>query len=118
MLISRTESKLQNLAAQIRFKNPSIQVKTVAVDLANQEIASTNDLFKDVEKSLEVSEPIGILVNNVAVNYEFPQSFFKTSFAEDEKIVQVNVVTVNRMTKMILPHMLYKFVFISVFKRN
>lgn len=107
LLISRTDSKLQNLASQIRVKNPSIQIKTVAVDLANREI-DTNDLFKDIEKSLEVPEPIGILVNNVAANYEFPQSFFRTSFAEDEKLVQVNVVTVNRMTKMILPHMLYK----------
>ena len=108
LLISRTESKLNNLTAQLRSDHPNIEVQYIAVDLSKD--LPVSETFKDIEEKLSVIEPIGILVNNVAVNYSYPQYYTKSSTVEDESIVRVNITTSNRMTKVVLPKMLHQLV--------
>ena len=64
--------------------------------------------FSTIEKALEPLQPIGILVNNVAMNYNYPQLFHSTPIEGDEKIVHTNISVTNRMTKLILPRMIQK----------
>ena len=105
LLISRTASKLDNLATEIRTKNPEVQVQTLALDFAKEPM---KDHFGVIEKYLDEVSPVGMLVNNVAINYKYPQMFGDTSSDIDDAIVRVNINTTNRMTKLVLPKMLQK----------
>ena len=105
LLISRTASKLENVASKIRANNSTIQIQTIAMDFVKEPI---DDNFSTIEKALEPLQPIGILVNNVAMNYNYPQLFHSTPIEGDEKIVHTNISVTNRMTKLILPRMIQK----------
>ena len=105
LLISRTASKLDNVASTIRANNSTIQVQTIELDFVKDPI---DDNFSTIEKTLEPLQPIGILVNNVAMNYNHPQLFHSTRIEDDENIIHTNISVTNRMTKLILPKMIQK----------
>lgn len=51
---------------------------------------------------------IGVLINNVAMNYDYPEYFLEVPSERCQQIITVNVGSVTMMTKMILPDMLEK----------
>ena len=109
LLISRTQLKLDNLAESIKLKNPEIQIQTVSVDftkfLRNRE--SEELFYADLSKKVEEIE-IGILVNNVGINYSSPLYYNEAPSELDNQIVNININTLNQFTKIILPNLVKK----------
>jgi len=58
---------------------------------------------------MEISRlEVGILINNVAVCYDYPEYFLEVPSEPFQQIITVNAASVVMMTKMILPDMLEK----------
>jgi len=69
VLISRTADKLKQVAKEIQEKTPTAQVKTIAFDFTNANLADYQQkIFSELDQ-LEV----GVLVNNVGLSYEYPE---------------------------------------------
>lgn len=98
MLISRTESKLAEIAKEICTKHP-VQVKWLAVDFS--EGFKLYDKLEAVLTGLD----IGILVNNVGIAHEHPLEFERIPRRELEQIIPVNMVSAVMMTRIVLPEM-------------
>jgi 17beta-estradiol 17-dehydrogenase / very-long-chain 3-oxoacyl-CoA reductase len=101
VLVSRTESKLNELAQQLReqFK---VQTKVLAVD-----VSSASALPKTLEDihTLVSDIPLTILVNNVGVNTDIPVSLEEHTDEEIDRLVQVNVVFHTKITRALIPHL-------------
>lgn len=99
VLISRSEEKLNHTAEELQ-KQFLIQTKTIAVDFSEG-----RKIFKKLQEALDNLE-IGILVNNVGKQYEYPM--FLTEVPEKElwDIININVGATTLMTHLILPGML------------
>jgi 17beta-estradiol 17-dehydrogenase / very-long-chain 3-oxoacyl-CoA reductase len=100
-LMSRTESKLSRLAEEIQ-SSYSVSTKILPVDFT----LATDETFQHIQMQLNELDSIGILVNNVGINYNAPQSFAEASHSLDDALIKVNISTTTRMTKLILNHML------------
>jgi len=72
-LISRSPDKLKAVAEELKGKSPNTQVKTIAFDFTNANLA---DYQKQVFSELERLE-VGVLVNNVGLSYEYPERLDK-----------------------------------------
>ena len=64
VLISRTESKLQAVAADLESRF-SVQTKVIAVDFA----AATEDAWEAISAVVS-SVPVGVLINSAGVSYD------------------------------------------------
>lgn len=100
MLVSRTKSKLDDVAAECAKQSSDIKTKVVAFDFSTAGQQEYKKLAIEVE-ALEV----GVLVNNVGINYEFPKFFEDVDISEDLSILKVNCESQLQMTKMVLPKM-------------
>jgi len=69
VLISRTASKLDEMANEVHQKYSSIQIKTIQFDFTSANIEEYESKIFSVLNELEV----GILVNNVGMSYEYPE---------------------------------------------
>jgi len=100
VLISRTQSKLTELAESLESKF-KVQTMTVAVDFSSQ---SPNylDPVKTAIKELDV----GILVNNVGVAYDHAEYFHLLDKEKIQQIIHVNVTGTTSMTYIVLPGMI------------
>lgn len=98
-LISRTKSKLDEVATAITEKS-KVQTKTIAFDFSNATDADYARLFKELDQI-----PIGVLVNNVGINYDFPQDIDEADVSLDVSLVKVNIESQIRMTKYVVPRM-------------
>jgi len=100
-LISRTQSKLETVAAEIAAKY-NVQTKVIAVDFT-----SPIGIFNVIQEQI-CSLKIGVLVNNVGMSYSNPEYFH--SIPDQEKfladLVNCNVVSVTNLCKIVLPSML------------
>ncbi|KAI9556833.1 hypothetical protein GHT06_016625 [Daphnia sinensis] len=101
VLISRSPSKLEATAREIQTLYPLVRVKTVAVDFTGD-----RSIYKAIASEL-MNLDVGILINNVGMNPGFCQPF---TDLEDENvlddIIHCNVLSMTRMTHMILPGMI------------
>ncbi|XP_055546126.1 hydroxysteroid dehydrogenase-like protein 1 [Wyeomyia smithii] len=97
-LISRTESKLQDIAEQIRSQY-SVKVQWLAIDFSQ-----SPKIYETIRKSLTGLE-IGILVNNVGVAEENPLAFDEISIENVQQSVSINIMAALQMTHMLLPGM-------------
>ena len=92
VLVSRTESKLQELAEALQ-SFCSIQTKYMVMDFAN-----TNDSvwtnFTDVVGALDV----GVLVNNVGLSYPHAEFYDKIDDQLAADIVAINITATNRVS--------------------
>lgn len=99
VLISRTASKLQAVATEIKERYP-VEIKIIAADFTR------SDIYENIGQELEGLD-VGVLVNNVGMSYEYPE--FLTKYPDVEKfsetLVTINITSVNRMTMMVLPGM-------------
>ena len=48
---------------------------------------------------------IGVLVNNVGMSYEYPQEFLELSSTYVDTLINLNIVSLNAMTRIVLPQM-------------
>ncbi|KAJ8050707.1 Very-long-chain 3-oxoacyl-CoA reductase [Holothuria leucospilota] len=101
VLLSRTESKLEAVAAEIRSKY-NVETKIIAVDFSGGV-----EIYSDIAAKLEGLE-VGVLVNNVGTSYSYPQYFCE--LPEPEKfipsLITTNCLAVTMMTNIVLPSML------------
>jgi 17beta-estradiol 17-dehydrogenase / very-long-chain 3-oxoacyl-CoA reductase len=104
VLISRTESKLQQVQAEILAKQyPGVEVQYIVCDYSNFDtVAQTN-----VQTKLD-SLDIGILINNVGISYRYPLFFHELNHEEVTTLLRMNIDSVVYMTKMVLPGMIQR----------
>ncbi|KAI3644481.1 hypothetical protein MP228_010645 [Amoeboaphelidium protococcarum] len=103
ILVSRTHSKLDAVAEEIKRASPSAEVVTEAIDFSK----ITEKNWKSLDQ-LSAKYKITVLVNNVAMNHGIP-----TPFAEEEQSVIDNILRVNcdatlRITKSVLNGMIQR----------
>lgn len=102
VLISRSEEKLLHTAKEIESQYGR-QTRVIQADFTGDE-----SIYPDIAQQLKGLE-IGILVNNVAMNYAEEFAHFLDVPDSEQRITQVincNVLSVTQMTRVILPRML------------
>eukprot|EP00795_Rhopilema_esculentum_P013103 gene13103-3890_t len=100
VLISRSLSKLQKVAAKIE-EFPGIKAKIITADFNDDEC------YKRIEDELANLE-IGVLVNNVGIMYERLQYFLTVSSERLKRIVNLNITATVMMTRIFLPQMVHR----------
>ncbi|KAH9824498.1 Very-long-chain 3-oxoacyl-CoA reductase [Teratosphaeria destructans] len=99
LLVSRTQSKLDAVGAEVKQKY-GVQVKVLAMDFgANRD----EDYVKISELARELD--IGVLINNVGQSHSIPVPFAQTPEQEMKDIVTINCVGTLRITRLIVPYM-------------
>jgi 17beta-estradiol 17-dehydrogenase / very-long-chain 3-oxoacyl-CoA reductase len=102
MLISRTESKLQDVKKEIEAKGyDGVEVAYLVCDYSKFDQATKNKVAKAV-KDLEV----GVLINNVGISYRYPTYFMELTDSEVQDLMTMNIDSTIWMTRMVLPGML------------
>ncbi|RKP22756.1 hypothetical protein SYNPS1DRAFT_25375 [Syncephalis pseudoplumigaleata] len=99
VLVSRTLSKLQDVQQEIEAKH-KVETKVVSIDFAH----ATPDDYDRLRTAIS-DIPVGVLVNNVGTNHEFPVRFQDEDDKVIEAIVEVNVMAQLRVTKLVVPRM-------------
>ena len=102
VLISRTASKLDAVAAEIKEKYPQVETKTLAIDYSKFDQTAVDKVKALVES---IKADLGILVNNVGMSYSFPQFFHELSDQDVNDLMTLNVQSTTLMTKIVLPAM-------------
>eukprot|EP01084_Bolivina_argentea_P267817 454728_1 len=101
ILISRTQSRLDETRAEILKKHPKVDVESLVVDFS-----SFDDKDKaNVTKAIKDKE-VGLLINNVGVSYKYPKLFTELSDEETKDLVSLNIMSAVDMTRIVLPGML------------
>ncbi|UJR13365.1 hypothetical protein I4U23_000382 [Adineta vaga] len=104
VLISRTKEKLEQVAKEIQSKYANIQVKTIAFDFTKE-----TSIYSTIREEIRGLD-IGVLINNVGMSYEYPETFDKVE--DNQKfltnMIRCNVDSVANLTQMVLPDMIKK----------
>jgi len=100
VLISRTKSKLDELAKQLEDKY-KVKTAVVAVDMSSTDPR----IYQTIAATLSNAGKIGILVNNVGLSYEHPTKYLNLPKEVEEQLVQMNIRTMHEMTRIVLPLM-------------
>eukprot|EP01087_Luapelamoeba_hula_P005320 TRINITY_DN153_c0_g1_i1.p1 TRINITY_DN153_c0_g1~~TRINITY_DN153_c0_g1_i1.p1 ORF type:complete len:320 (-),score=63.72 TRINITY_DN153_c0_g1_i1:114-1073(-) len=100
VILSRTLKKLQEAQREINTSYPKVQVEVKDFDFGSDKpnYAMIEDFLKDKD--------VGILVNNVGVNYPYPANYLDTEPQKNNQIVDVNVKALNEMTRIVMPIMI------------
>jgi len=101
LLISRSKAKLDDVAKQIsdRYK---VRTKVVAADFGWED----RSFYNDIRLALEQCQPVAILVNNVGISFPHPSKFLDSEEELDNQIIDINIRTLNEMTRVVLPNMI------------
>uniref|UniRef100_A0A914DUF8 Uncharacterized protein n=1 Tax=Acrobeloides nanus TaxID=290746 RepID=A0A914DUF8_9BILA len=103
VLVSRTQSRLDDVKQEILRKSPNVEVRTIKFDFTN---ANLEDYKEVIVKQLNGLD-VGILVNNVGMFFEYPDRFDKisggTKYIRD--LTVVNILPVTILTSEILKQM-------------
>lgn len=97
LLISRTESKLIEVAKEIKDKYSKVTVDHVAIDYGNFDQAARSKV-----KAKIVDLDVGVLINNVGVSYPFTKYFHELKDDEVAALVNLNVNSTVWMTRIVL----------------
>ncbi|KAI3381851.1 hypothetical protein SNEBB_005738 [Seison nebaliae] len=103
LLISRTVSKLENVKADLMEKYENVKIEWLSMDFTD----SSHDNYKEVISTVNKLN-VTVLVNNVGMSFE-PANTFLDEIKEreffPENIVNCNVMSLVKMTKICLPQM-------------
>ncbi|KAL6267569.1 hypothetical protein P5V15_000643 [Pogonomyrmex californicus] len=99
ILISRNLEKLEHTKDEILLINPKIEVRIIVADFAEGENA-----FVKIRPLLQ-NISIGILVNNVGKQYEYPMYVGEVPEKELWDIINVNVGATTLMTRLVIGQM-------------
>ncbi|KAM9508956.1 17-beta-hydroxysteroid dehydrogenase type 3 [Guaruba guarouba] len=97
VMISRTLEKLQRVAIEVE-QTTGQKVKIIQADFTK------NSVYENIEKNLQGLD-IGVLVNNVGMLHNPLPCRFLNGSDIDESLVNCNIISVTKMTKMILKQM-------------
>ncbi|MCJ1313788.1 hypothetical protein MMC25_007468 [Agyrium rufum] len=101
LLVSRTLSKLDAVASEVKQRNPAVQTKTFAMDFVrNNDIDYTN-LKREID-GLDIS----ILINCAGRSHDIPVPFAQTSEEEVKAIIATNCTGTLRVTQLVVPGMI------------
>jgi 17beta-estradiol 17-dehydrogenase / very-long-chain 3-oxoacyl-CoA reductase len=98
VLVSRTQSKLDALAAELQAKYSGLETKILAMDYSKDNDADYEKLAK-----LLSGLDVGILINNVGQSHSIPVSFLQTAGDELQNIVTINCLGTLKTTKVVAP---------------
>ncbi|XP_009071644.1 PREDICTED: testosterone 17-beta-dehydrogenase 3, partial [Acanthisitta chloris] len=97
VMISRTLEKLQKIACEIE-QTTGQKVKVIQADFTK------NSVYENIEKNLQGLD-IGVLVNNVGMLHNPLPCCFLNGLDIDEDLVNCNIISVTKMTKIVLKQM-------------
>ncbi|XP_005090375.1 very-long-chain 3-oxoacyl-CoA reductase [Aplysia californica] len=101
VLISRTLSKLEDMAKEVESKY-KVETKVIAADFSRE------DIYDGIKLKMNGLD-IGVLVNNVGCSYEYPEYFGEVEEADfSQKMIHMNCTSVAMMTEIVLPAMVAK----------
>ncbi|CAG9784715.1 unnamed protein product [Diatraea saccharalis] len=98
VLISRNPDKLRATAEEIG-KLHSVKTKIIVADFSGG-----SQIYSHIEEELK-DIPLGVLVNNVGLNYDYPMPVCEVSDTKTWEIINVNVGAVTAMSRLVLPGM-------------
>mmetsp|Transcript_46836 Transcript_46836/g.69656 ORF Transcript_46836/g.69656 Transcript_46836/m.69656 type:complete len:323 (-) Transcript_46836:137-1105(-) len=100
LLISRTESKLQDVQKEISEAASGVKTKYVVCDYSK-----FDDKAKAAVKKGMEGLDIGILINNVGISYRYPLFLDELTDEEVANLIEMNVNSTTWMTRFVLPGM-------------
>ncbi|PRD26725.1 UNVERIFIED_CONTAM: Hydroxysteroid dehydrogenase-like protein 1 [Trichonephila clavipes] len=98
IIISRSKEKLEKTAQEIE-KDFKVQTYIIQADFA-----AGREIYNNISKQLEDKE-IGILINNVGVMYDYPETFMNVPEKKLWELININIASVTMMTYIIIPQM-------------
>ncbi|KAK5654501.1 hypothetical protein OQA88_7130 [Cercophora sp. LCS_1] len=98
VLVSRTQSKLDTLANELRQKFSGLETKTLSMDYSQDK----DEDYERLGKLLQGLD-VGILINNVGQSHSIPVSFLQTPKDELESIVTINCMGTLKTTRVVAP---------------
>uniref|UniRef100_A0A914DU50 Oxidoreductase, short chain dehydrogenase/reductase family protein n=1 Tax=Acrobeloides nanus TaxID=290746 RepID=A0A914DU50_9BILA len=103
VLVSRTQSRLDDVKKEILRKSPNVEIRTIKFDFTNANLEDYKEVIVQQLNGLDV----GMLVNNVGMYFEYPDRFDKisggTKYIRD--LTVVNILPVTILTAEILKQM-------------
>ncbi|KAH3902171.1 probable Very-long-chain 3-oxoacyl-CoA reductase [Saccharomycodes ludwigii] len=101
LLISRTESKLQDIQKELKLRYPRVKVQYLSIDVST-------DSLQNYSKISQVTDnlPITVLVNNVGQSHSIPVPFLETEDKEINDIITINDKFTLKITKIIVPRII------------
>ncbi|XP_008934088.1 PREDICTED: testosterone 17-beta-dehydrogenase 3, partial [Merops nubicus] len=97
VMISRTLEKLQRVASEVE-QTTGRKVKVIQADFTK------NSIYENIEKHLQGLD-VGVLVNNVGMLHSPLPCRFLDGPDIDEDLINCNIISVTKMTKIILKQM-------------
>ncbi|XP_049871781.1 inactive hydroxysteroid dehydrogenase-like protein 1 [Pectinophora gossypiella] len=101
VLISRNPDKLRAVAQEIE-KEHKVKTRVVVADFSQGPA-----VYPHIEEQLR-DLPLGILVNNVGVQYEYPMPLCEVPTAKAWELINVNIGAVTLLTRLLLPGMVQR----------
>ncbi|KAG7194015.1 uncharacterized protein KQ657_005214 [Scheffersomyces spartinae] len=98
VLVSRTESKLEVVANEIKAKYPTTQTKVVAFDASTDTPANYLTLRHAIEELA-----VTVLINNVGQSHSIPVPFLETEDKELRDIITINNTATLKITQTVAP---------------
>jgi len=98
ILVSRTESKLETLARELKLRWSGLQVKILAMDYSQDK----DDDYERLALLIGALD-VGILINNVGQSHSIPVPFLETGREELQNIVTLNCLGTLKTTQVVAP---------------
>eukprot|EP01065_Artemidia_motanka_P002927 TRINITY_DN11396_c3_g1_i1.p2 TRINITY_DN11396_c3_g1~~TRINITY_DN11396_c3_g1_i1.p2 ORF type:complete len:344 (+),score=140.93 TRINITY_DN11396_c3_g1_i1:74-1033(+) len=106
-LLSRTQSKLEEVKKEVEAARAGTEVKIFSVDFskfaggdrADPAVAGVRDFIGGLEGG------VAVLINNVGVSYEYPVVYHELDDKRAADLIELNINSTTWMTRLVLPGM-------------